>query len=232
MKSKFVVMAIMFFVSGCAAAQGINTVKYDPPTPVKVKNEVVIAKPYAEVWDKLVKELSKSFYVINNINEDSHIINISFNFNHPAEYADCGKTHRSYTQGDSKEVFYYDVAGTSEFKVATPLQPDKNFSYFVLVRREPTLEGRANIYIAPSEIDKNKTVVIVNASYVFTARAKGQVFAKNFLGNVVSYERMPEETSIISFNTNSPGSIGGTGEKVTCCSTGKLEKDIIGMVSK
>jgi hypothetical protein len=232
MKSKLVVIAIMLFASGCAAAQGINTVKYDPPTPPKVKNEVVIAKPYTEVWDELVKELSKSFYVINNIDKESHIINISVNSNQPARYADCGKTHRSYTQGDSKEVFYYDVAGTSEFKVATPLQPDKNFSYFVLVRREPTLEGRANIYIAPSEIDKNKTVVIVNASYVFTARAKGQVFAKNFLGNVVSYERMPEETSIISFNTNSPGSIGGTGEKVTCCSTGKLEKDIIGMVSK
>jgi hypothetical protein len=232
MKSKFVVMAIMFFVSGCAATQGINTVKYDPPTPAKVKNEVVIVKPYAAVWDKLVKELSKSFYVINNIDKESRIINISFHSNQPAEYADCGKTHRTYTQGDLKEVFDYDVAGTSEFKAATPLQPDKNFSYYVLVRREPTLEVRANIYIAPSENDKNSTVVTVNARYVFTARAKGQVFAQHFLGNIVSYERMPEEASIISFNTNAPGSINGTGEKVMCCSKGKLEEEIIGMISK
>ncbi len=232
MKSKFVVLAIVSFVSGCATTQGINTVKYDPPTPAKVKNEVVIVKPYKEVWNELVKELSKSFYVINNIDKKSHIINISFNFNQPANYADCGKTHRSYTQGGSKEGFDYDVAGTSEFKAATPLQPDKNFSYYVLVRRETTLEGHANIYVAPSKNDKNRTVVTVNARYIFTARAKGQVFAQNFLGYIVSCERMPEETSIISFNTNAPGSIGGTGGKVTCCSKGKLEEEIVGMISK
>jgi hypothetical protein len=90
---------IAIFITGCAT-QGVSTYKYTDNAPIQINNELVVSKPQSQVWDILVKELSKSFYVINNIDKESRIINVSFSSNAPSEYVDCGKTHRTYTQGD------------------------------------------------------------------------------------------------------------------------------------
>jgi len=73
---------------GCAT-QGISTRQYTENVPVQIKNEIVVSKPYTQVWDIMVKEISKSFYVINNIDKESRIINLSFSTNSPTEYVDC-----------------------------------------------------------------------------------------------------------------------------------------------
>jgi len=88
--------------SGCAT-QGKSTTTYLKPTISEVKNEIDVTKSYAQVWDVLVKQLSKSFYVINNIDKESRIINVSFSTNSPAEYIDCGRTLRTYTQGKKRK---------------------------------------------------------------------------------------------------------------------------------
>jgi hypothetical protein len=118
--------------AGCAT-QGISTFKYVGPARFfEVKNETVVEKPYTQVWDGLVKELSKSFYVINNIDKESRIINLSFSTNSPSEYVDCGKVNRTYSQGGKTEEYNYDVAGPSEFKVATQRQEHPAFVNYII----------------------------------------------------------------------------------------------------
>src|SRR3972149_9234565 len=121
MNRKIIVLITAMLALGCAT-QGTSRILYYENAPAQVKNEIVVSKPYTQVWDIMVKEIAKSFYVINNIDKESRIINLSFSTNSPSEYVDCGKTHRTYTQGDKKEVYDYDVAGSSEYKMASEKQ--------------------------------------------------------------------------------------------------------------
>jgi len=229
MNYKVCLLLLVIFVSGCAT-QGINTSEYTPPQSIKVNNEIELQTPQPQVWDILVKELSKSFYVINNIDKESRIINVSFSSNSPAEYLDCGKTYRTYVQGDKKEVYHYDTANSSQFKFATSLQQHKSFAYYINARRETMLDGRSNIYVAPSEKEKNNTVVTVNTRYILNFKMKGDGITENIHGNIVSSQRLPEETFTIMLNTNQRGQHELKEGTIYCYSKGKLEKDILDMV--
>lgn len=221
----------LFFV-GCAT-QGVSTYNYQDKQPVTIKNELSVNKPYSMVWDGVVRELSKSFYVINNIDKESRIINLSFSSNSPVEYVDCGKTKRFYTQGSKKESWEYDVAGSASFKVAASQQEHPAFANYAVIRREPSLEGRANIYVAPDDKNSSNTVVTVNTRYILTQKVKGEAFAEHISGAVHPRGRLQDETFTYTFNTNRPGKLeAGGGEYVTCFSKGKLEEEILDMVSR
>lgn len=231
LKTSVILGMTILIISGCAT-QGVNSFNYTAPIPVQIKNEGIVQKPYSQVWDGLVKEISKSFYVINNIDKESRIINLSFNTNTPADFVNCGKSHRTYTQGDKIDVFDYDVAGSSKFKVAGQKQPHPAWASYAVILREPSLEGRANIYIAPDDKDKNTTIVTINARYIWTVKTKGESFNEHANGNVISTGRIPEETSIISFNTNTIGTKDDVnGVKLTCISKGKLETELLGFIT-
>ena len=224
------ILVIAIFITGCAT-QGISTYKYTDNAPIQINNEIVVSKPQSQVWDILVKELSKSFYVINNIDKESRIINVSFFSNVPSEYVDCGKTHRTYTQGDKTETYDYDVAGSAKFKVATARQEHPTFANYIIIRREVILDGRSNIYVAPDEKNNGKTIVTVNTRYILTIKVKGEAFAQHVNGNVFSRGRLPEETTTVTFNTNKSGQQDiGDGSKMTCFCKGKLERDILDMI--
>jgi hypothetical protein len=133
-------MAIMtvIMVSGCAT-QGVNSYKYTQPTSYQIKNEIVVNKPYSQLWDEMVKEISKSFFVINNIDKQSRIINLSFSTNNPEMYIDCGKSYRTFTQGDNKKVFDYESAGSSSFKIAADSKPHFAWSSYAIINRVTNL---------------------------------------------------------------------------------------------
>ena len=232
MKYKVWVILTAIFISGCAT-QGVSTRKYIEDVPTQVKNEIIVPRPYTEVWDVMVKELSKSFFVINNIDKESRIINVSFSTNSPAEYVDCGKAHRTYTQGDKREIYDYDIAGSSEYKIATR-QFDSCCSYYAVIYREAFLEGRSNIYIAPKEKDNNSTIVTVNTRYILTIKVTGQNFAERWKGGVFPLQiTIPQKTSTWTCNTNQPERHDtGGGESVTCFSKGKLENEILSMINR
>lgn len=231
-----VFITIIFIVSGCAI-QGISTFKYTDGllSQAQVKNETVVSKPYSQVWDALVKELSKSFFVINNIDKESRIINLSFSSSSPANYVDCGKSHRTYKEGENVETFDYEVASSSQYKVATKQQPDPNFSYYQIIRREVNLEGRSNIYIAPDDKNSNNTNVTVNTRYILTIKTRGEQLAKHWNGSIFPLGAIQEDTNNITFNTNQIGQIDIGGSelgKLSCYSKGILEKEILDMTAK
>lgn len=218
-------------VLGACATQGTNTYNYSPPTPVQVRNEITIGAPYGKVWDVLVRELAKSFYVINNIDKESRIVNVSFTSTQPNDFIDCGRSSRTYVEGDKVERFDYDVASRSSFKVAAQRQEHPAFTNYGTLVREPTLEGRSNIYVAPVEGDPSKTTVSVNTRYVLTIRVRGEAFARHISGNVQSRGRIPENTTTVSFNT---GSVGTHEEPnfptLRCSGRGKLENEVLAFV--
>lgn len=234
MKYFIIIISSLLIISGCAI-QGKNTMNYTAPTPLQVQNEIVVPQPYTVVWDKLVKGLSRSFFVINNIDRESRIINISFSTNAPADYIDCGTNHRTYTQGEKVETYDYEVAKSTSFKIATEHQYDPNFSYYSIMKRDTSLEGRSNIYVAPDEKDKNKTLVTVNTRYIYTARVKGDIYSENWGGMANHIMTVPEQTSNVIFNTNKPGELadaGGPGILLVCCGKGRLEKEILDLISQ
>lgn len=229
MNHKIWIMVFAVFLSGCAT-QGVSTREYRGCSQQKINNELNVPRPQSEVWDTIVKELSKSFYVINNIDKESRIINVSFSSNAPSGYVDCGKSHRTYTQRDKTETYDYDTAGSSYFKVATLRQEHPAFANYVVIRRETSLEGRSNIYVAPSEQDKNSTVITVNTRYIMNFKIKSDTFAQHANGKVFSRGHLPDETFTVMFNTNQLGELkANNAETISCCSKGTLEAEILGM---
>jgi len=182
------------------------------------------------VWDSLVRDLAKSFYVINNIDKESRIINVSFNSPKAEDYVDCGRSQRTFKEGEVSESFNYAVAARSTFKVASTRQEHPAFSNYFVLTREPMLDGRANIYIAPSSSDPNRTTISVNTRYVLTVKVRSEGFAKHISGNVQTRGRAPEETFTHMFNTGSSSTTdAGGGVNVVCFATGTLEREILGL---
>src|SRR6266446_73629 len=100
-------------ITGCATP-GTSHLGYAPPeNSAKIRNEVVVSKPFDSVWDSFVRNLAKSFYVINNIDKQSRIINVSFATDTPETYADCGISTRTYSRGDENHTYKYNVASAS-----------------------------------------------------------------------------------------------------------------------
>lgn len=220
------------FLTGCAT-QGISSHLYTPGTKINITNENTVPGQYSSVWDALVRDLAKSFYVINNIDKESRIINVSFSSQKAEDYVDCGRTQRTYKEGDAAERYNYAVAERSTFKVATARQEHPAFTNYFVLTREPTLEGRSNIYIAPSTSDPNQTTISVNTRYILTVKVRGEGFAKHISGNVQTRGRSPEETFTSTFNTNSSSSNDvGAGVTIVCFAKGTLEREILGILAK
>lgn len=225
-------MALLVVLSGCAT-QGKNTITYTDGNKPKISNEATVDGTYSAVWDTLVRDLAKSFYVINNIDKESRIINVSFNSSDADEYVDCGRSQRTFTEGDKVERYDYPVAAKSTFKVAADRQEHPAFANYAVLTREPILEGRANIYIAPVAGDPNRTTISVNSRYVLNIRVRGDAYARHISGGIQSRGRIPEDTFTYTFNTGGSASKdGGGGVTVTCFSKGKLESEVLAFVTK
>jgi hypothetical protein len=229
MRKIFQVALASVALTGCAS-QGTNNFNYTPSATNHIDNEIQVTAPYSQVWDKLVRELSKSYFVINNIDKESRILNLSFTTTEPTEYADCGRSHRTYTRGDQVENFDYPLAGSSVTKIALKNNEGPAFFKYAVIKRDVTLEGRTNVYLAPMEEDKNKTIVTVNTRYVLQVKINQRAYSEHFLnGNL--YDRGEHGDAITyAFNTNQPVEKTSEGLTTKCAATGKMEKDILGLV--
>ena len=74
-------------LSGCLSG-GFN---YQPPPDSAVPpNSKAVAKPIDAVWKELVSGLAGRYFVINNIDRGSGLINLSYSGD-PQLYVDCGE---------------------------------------------------------------------------------------------------------------------------------------------
>lgn len=226
-------IAMCLIVASCATV-GPNEANYTPPAEgVPVKNTVVVDAPFGKVWDHLVEELSSSFFVINNIDKESRLLNVSFSSDTPDKFIDCGRTHREMEYKGRTEDYDYDVAASSTFKGAFKWGPFHNLPAIATVHRNANLSGRMNVYVAPKT--DSETTVSVNARYIFSVNVSGVVDSYNAFGGETGENPIPGTTDTITFNTGAPGAkqwgTGAHSEIVRCRSRGVLEGKVLAMAS-
>jgi len=195
---------LVFGVLGLSACAS-QTVNYSLPSSGKVETEKTVAQDLDTTWSTLVSNLSKSFFVINTIEKDSRIINVSFSSNNPEEYIDCG-TATSTVNG---QTTYLNVAQSSTYPT---VYQQGIYQYVGRSVKSTSLEGRFNVFV--EELSPEKTKISANARYIFS----GQI--QRFTNQNQMYENK-------SGNLTFQSTQAGTSEGVTCSSLGKLEKAVL-----
>ncbi|WP_028112947.1 hypothetical protein [Ferrimonas kyonanensis] len=201
---KTLASALVLALSGCAS----STLTYTQPELAPVTNQVVIDQPFDQVWDRLVRNLASDFFVINNIEKSSRIINVSFSSASPTDYVSCGHSLRQLNNAQGTQIFEYDPAASTAF----PFTNDHGLLFHA--QRATRLEGRTNIYLAP---EGTGTLLSVNTKYVVKVNIDYSNSSKQFL-------RRDDLT--FDFSTRSPYREGGV-NGLQCAANGALEQRVM-----
>ena len=167
------------------------------------------------VWAASIPELSKQFFVINNLDKASGLMNISYTGD-PERYIDCGRIV-SYVKNANGERTY-DFAGAKAQQRYEVMLPGAGLFY---LDRRMSLEGRVNLIF--EEAGATVTRVTANTRYVVTRTQVIRNAANNIPQNV---------TDSISFNSSSGASfpMNTQGLSAECVSTGALEQEILSAI--
>jgi hypothetical protein len=191
-------------LSGCTAGRQ----DYRPPALMtKPSNAIVIDRPIDVVWKELVSGVGRRFFVINNIDRTSGLINLSYGGD-PELYIDCGMVE-SYVKNLKGERTYVFPGARAQQSYEL-----MNNSGLYFVDRRMALDGRINVIA--EELEQSKTRVTVNTRYIVTRtqqarRADGQV--------------MGTLTHTTSFDAGDSGQM--LGGPLVCRSTGRLENELL-----
>ena len=196
-----VVPPIVLLSAGCATSSD----NYTPPIDPHIENTKFVNRPFDQVWDSLVKELSSDFFVINNIDKSSRLLNISFTSQTPSEFVDCGTTNRTFTNVRGTQNYAYRTADSSVYTTTN------NQGMAFNTRRVSRLEGRTNIYVAP---DGPGTNVTVNTKYIISLTI-----------SAASLDGQPAGTWNYVFDPSTKQRFSNG--DVTCYSTGAIETRIL-----
>ncbi len=211
-KMKIVVSLLaVVFISGCAGKLDYvrPTITATPSTNYKV-----IEKSRETVWNASVPELGKQFFVINNLDKSSGLINISYSGD-PEKYIDCGRIN-SYVKNARGERTY-DFPGAKaqqSFEVM-------NGNGLFMIDRRMTVEGRVNLVF--EEMSPNQTKVTANTRYIVQRHQTVRNAANN----------LPQSVSDnISFNSGGSSSFtaNSDGRATECIANGALEREILSAI--
>jgi hypothetical protein len=189
---------LVFVISGC------GSLKYTPPsTELKSgANTTTVNQPLELFWRAFVSGLSTEFFVINNLDKETGLINVSYSGD-PEKFIDCGQIINDF-QG--KIV---------QFPAASANQTYNHFQglHLMNVNRQMNLEGRINILVR--EFDSASSIVTVNTRYVVTRRINSR--------EVGQYSNFNNSDSA-SFNYGQDGILD---QELICRSKGTLEREIL-----
>lgn len=197
------------FLVGCA-----GKVAYTRPMAAMngASNVKTIDKPREEVWNKGVPELGKRFFVINNLDKSSGLINVSYTGD-PEKYVDCGRITSYVKNGRGERT--YDFPGAQAQQSYEVMENLK----LGFIDRKMTLEGRVNLVF--EEISPTQTRVTANTRYVVQRHITVRLADNNFPQTV---------NDSISFNSGGSASYPSRSATVgatECASTGALEAEIL-----
>lgn len=186
-----------------------------PTTQVAFGSNVkVIPKARDEVWATAVPELGKRFFVINNLDKSSGLINVSYSGD-PERYVDCGfitsfvknaRGERTYSFPGSRAQQSYEVF-------------EDGVNLFFIDRRM-SLDGRVNLIFEAIAPDQTRvtanTRYVVNRQRTITAPANGQTRTLN---------------DSVTFNSGGNAAFAGPpAQAAECAATGALERELLDAV--
>lgn len=208
---KFFSLVLVAGLAGCAGK--VDYVR--PNQPQNFTSQRTIDKPRDAVWSASVPELGKQFFVINNLDKSSGLINVSYSGD-PESYVDCG--HITSFVKNVRGERTYDFPGSR----AQQSYELMNGSGLFIVERKMSLEGRVNLVF--EEVSQTQTKVTASTRYIINRNQT----ARNTVNNI------PRSFSdSISFNSNSRASFPSSdndGRATECVSTGKLEREILSVL--
>ena len=173
-------------------------------------NSKVIDKPREAVWNAAVPELGKRFFVINNLDKSSGLINISYTGD-PEKYVDCGRIISFVKNARGERT--YNFSGSSAQQSYEIMEPGGLF----FIDRRMSLEGRVNLIF--EEVSATQTRITANTRYV-VQRTRAIRAAANNASQTLS--------DSVSFNSGSSASFPGQeSQAAQCAATGSLEKEIL-----
>lgn len=210
----FTLLLSVLLLSGCAGRQ-----EYRPPNSLTpFNNSVEIDKSKDEIWKIIVPALGKNFFVINNLDKESGIINISYSGD-PEKYVDCGYIE-SYVKNARGERTYYFPASKAN-QTYEIMDMNQSGGLFFIDRRM-NLEGRMNLIV--EEIEPSKTLVTANTKYVLTKSGT--------VRNVQNASSSFSDT--ISFNSNQSARFPASGSHpgTLCQANGRFEQEILALLLK
>jgi len=214
MKKALLIASLIIFVSIVGRA---GHIEYSPPTrSAYQRNSIEIDKNKDEVWTMIVPALAKNFFVINNLDKESGIINISYS-DDPEKYVACGYIESYVKNARGERTYYFPAASANQtYEVMNMKQSGGLF----FINRKMNLEGRMNLIV--EEMAPNKTIVTANTKYVLTK--SGTV--RNVQGASQSF------SDTISFNTNQGGRFPGSDYHpgTFCQANGNFEKEVLSLL--
>jgi hypothetical protein len=202
------VTILSILLTGCIGG-GVN---YTPPAALDkpIASTKTVNRPIDSVWKDSVAELGKNFFVINNIDKSSGLINVSYSGD-PEKYVDCGFINSSVTNARGKRDYDFNAAKASMTYEST------NGTNLFQTQRTMTLEGRVNLIFQATT--PRETTVTANTRYSMTRTNVTQM-----LGNPFPQTK----TESVAFNAGQPGTFPGSGTStVTCRANGDLERTIL-----
>ncbi|WP_275289320.1 hypothetical protein [Halomonas elongata] len=211
MKKAILALVATTTLVGCA-----GRIDYAPPSqpPASTDNMVTINKPKSEVWEESIPSIGKSYFVINNLDKDSGLINISFSGD-PEKYIDCG-TVESYVMNARGERTYRFPAARANTRYEAMTN-----GMLLGFNRSMSLDGRINLIF--EEIGPDSTRVTANTRYVVN-RTNQVTRASDNLTHT--------SKDSISFSSGEKASFppNADGESTTCVPNGDLERDVLSAI--
>ena len=208
--------AVLLLLAGLSAC-GVprSQIKMSSPAIVKIPNSSVVDAGFDDTWNKMVKNLSSKFFVINNISKDSRIINVSYLASRAENYIDCGSASINLSDHPTKTI---ELAKDQTFAAGHWMDLAYGRGY-VMKARTVSVEGRVNIYVAP--VNKKRTEIKVNSRYIVSVVEKTSLSQPIDVG-IIGLGFEPYKSYKVMFNTNQKSE----GELV-CSALGTLEKMIL-----
>jgi hypothetical protein len=175
-----------------------------------------VDKPLDTVWKELVPALGSRFFVINNLDKESGLINVSYSGN-PESYVDCGQIESWVDGVRGKRT--YSMPGASSQSYEFKGTDGKLY----LGERKMSLDGRMNLIL--ESLSPTQTRITVNTRYVVSRNLQAR---RVDLG-------MPNSTAdSIAFNAGQGAEFPrrGAAKPLACQPTGKLETDVLDLVKR
>lgn len=178
-----------------ACATGTYTPPQAPTQPNQY--ERVVNRPFDETWTSLIDYTSGAFFAIDKFEKASGLMTLSFGSSEPWRFIDCGQMK---AQAAAKSV-------------------DMPYAQFLTEQYGAKLDGRMNILAKP--LESRKTLVRVNARYIFMTPAQ-----QNFLAQSWTFDSGSQATVTVA------KPIAGTIPTRTCRPTYAAEKAVLDAVGR
>jgi hypothetical protein len=209
--SAAIAVAAAYLLAGCVSGQ----TDYSPPTAKVPKDAFskTLNKTKDVVWASTVPALGKDFFVINNLDKGSGLINVSYSGD-PHDFIDCGHISGFFSNARGRQDYSFD-ASTKDAQYTLWVSPVAG-----MVDRHMNLDGRVNIIF--ESLTPDTTKVTVNARYIVDRHA-----------HMVGFDgRQGNNDNQIAFISTSQGNFppSADGRQTVCVATGKLERDILNLI--